>query len=135
MAARKLLAWSFKNVKKEAYNYAMEGKLVELAILAIVARKKVFKTLPKSYGAGIDGRMTILQCLKNQILSLVDKEMNLMAKFEHENVTQIRSKIMAMRLTAMLLQVCESAGDTIEEYLQSQQLVDVCILLPVPHFV
>lgn len=35
----------------------------------------------------------------------------------------------------MLLQVCESAGDTIEEYLQSKQLVDVCILILVPHFV
>lgn len=90
LAACKLLAWSSKNVKKEAFNYAMEGKLVDLAVLAIVARKKVFKTLPKS--AGIDGRMTILQCLKNQILSLVDEEMNLMAKFEHEKVTQIQSK-------------------------------------------
>ncbi|XP_058197891.1 uncharacterized protein LOC131313543 [Rhododendron vialii] len=44
LAACKLLAWSSKNVKKEAYNYATEGKLVELAI---VAQKKVFKPFPK----------------------------------------------------------------------------------------
>ncbi|KAF7144754.1 hypothetical protein RHSIM_Rhsim04G0073200 [Rhododendron simsii] len=37
----KLLALSSKNVAKEAYNYAAEGKLTEFAVLLMVAHKKV----------------------------------------------------------------------------------------------
>ncbi|KAG5517207.1 hypothetical protein RHGRI_037838 [Rhododendron griersonianum] len=127
LAACKLLACSSENVEKEAYCYGMEGKLVELAVLLIVARKQVFTpvTFHRNDGAVISTRMTILQCLKNQILSLVDEEMKPMNKFEHGRVIQIQSKIMALRSTALLLKVFESAGDSIEEYLQLQQPVDV----------
>lgn len=37
----KLLALSSKNIAKEAYNYAVEGKLTEFAVLLMVALKKV----------------------------------------------------------------------------------------------
>ncbi|XP_058185884.1 uncharacterized protein LOC131303106 isoform X1 [Rhododendron vialii] len=126
LAACKLLAWSSENVEKEACYYCMEGKLVELAVLLIVARKKVFVpiTFDRNDGAGIYG-VTILQCVKNQILSLVDEEMKLTAEFQHGKVIQIQDKIKVLRSTALLLEVFESAGDTIEEYLESQQPVDV----------
>lgn len=101
-----------------------------------MARKKVFVpiTFDRNDGAGIYG-VTILQCVKNQILSLVDEEMKLTAEFQHGKVIQIQDKIKVLRSTALLLEVFESAGDTIEEYLESQQPVDVCILIRVPCFV
>ncbi|KAI8538965.1 hypothetical protein RHMOL_Rhmol09G0144000 [Rhododendron molle] len=41
LKACKLLAWSSENVEKEAYYYAIEGKLTEFAILLMVAREEV----------------------------------------------------------------------------------------------
>ncbi|KAH7861552.1 hypothetical protein Vadar_027634 [Vaccinium darrowii] len=105
----KLLVESSNNIEEFAYYYAMEGKLVELAVLLIVAREKV-----------LNGRMMIPRCVSNQILSLID-EVILVGECKHGELAQIQQKMMSMSLTALLLEVFERAGHTIEEYLQSQQ--------------
>ncbi|KAF7147290.1 hypothetical protein RHSIM_Rhsim03G0009800 [Rhododendron simsii] len=63
LAVNKLLVESSNNIEEFAYYYAMEGKLVELAVLLFLLEKKV-----------LNGRMMFPQCIRNQILSLIDEE-------------------------------------------------------------
>ncbi|KAH7859925.1 hypothetical protein Vadar_007156 [Vaccinium darrowii] len=110
LATNKLLVESYNNIEEFALYYAMEGKLVELAVLLIVAREKV-----------LNGRMRIPQFVRNQILSLIGEQVKLAGECKHREVTEIQQKLMGMNSTALLLEVFERAGHTIGEYLQSQQ--------------
>ncbi|KAG5555582.1 hypothetical protein RHGRI_006283 [Rhododendron griersonianum] len=74
LAVNKLLVESSNNIEEFAYYYAMEGKLVELSVLLIFACEKVLK-----------GRMMIPQCIRNQILSLIDEGVKLMRECNIEN--------------------------------------------------
>ncbi|KAG5555583.1 hypothetical protein RHGRI_006283 [Rhododendron griersonianum] len=109
LVVNKLLVETSDNIEEFAYYYAMEGKLVELAVLLIVAREKV-----------LNGRMMIPQCVRDQILSLIDEEFKLMRECKHRELTQIQQKMMGMS-SSLLLEVFDRAGHTIGEYLQSQQ--------------
>lgn len=128
----KLLAWSTKDVGKEAYHYAVEGKFIELAFLLIVAREKVLVpiTFLRKDGTGLSGSTTLRECLRNQIVSLEYEATNLMGEVEFERSTQVPDKIMIMKSTALLLDVFERAGERIEEYLRVRQ-PNVC-MIPLP---
>ncbi|GMP75374.1 hypothetical protein CsSME_00032494 [Camellia sinensis var. sinensis] len=118
LAMNKLVAGFTKDVEEFAYHYAMEGKLIELAVLLIVAREKVLVpiTFHGKDGAGLNGSMTIHECLRNQCVSLINEEINLM---DQKTI---------MKLAMVLLEVFERAGSSIEEYHQLQlQQPDVCI--------
>lgn len=130
MASTKLIAGSSKDVEEEAYYCAMEGKLIDLAVLLIVAREKVLVplTFPSEDGAGSTRRMTIRQCVKDQIVTLIFEEIKLRREFKPEEFTQVQRNIMVMRAIGLLLEVFEKAGSTIDEYRQSQKF-KVCIVL------
>ncbi|KAH7858455.1 hypothetical protein Vadar_024060 [Vaccinium darrowii] len=116
-----LLAWSSKKVAKEAYHCAMKGKLIELAVLLIVARERVLVPVYREDGARLRGSMTLHQCVISQISSLFHEFIKLTGVPELGKFTQIRGKMMLMSSTAMLLEVFQRAGPAIEEYLQLQQ--------------
>ncbi|GMP65621.1 hypothetical protein CsSME_00026337 [Camellia sinensis var. sinensis] len=126
----KLVAGFTRDVEELAYHYATEGKLVELAVLLVVAREKVLVpiTFHGNNGAVLNGSMTIHECLKNQFVSLINEDINLMGQVKHEKLTQIHNKKTIMKLAMVLLEVFERAGNSIEEYHQLQlQQPDVCI--------
>ncbi|KAL7216902.1 hypothetical protein ACSBR1_028763 [Camellia fascicularis] len=118
----KLVAGFTRDVEELAYHYAMEGKLIELAVLLIVAREKVLVpiTFRGKDGAVLNGSMTIHECLKNQFVSLINEDINLMGQVKHEKLTQIHNKKTIMKLAMVLLEVFERAGNSIEEYHQLQ---------------
>ncbi|KAI7999521.1 hypothetical protein LOK49_LG09G00371 [Camellia lanceoleosa] len=122
LAMNKLVAGFTMDVEELAYHYAMEGKLIELAVLLIVAQEKVLVpiTFHGKDGAGLNGSMTIHECLRNQCLSLINEEINLMDQVEHEKLTRIHNKKTIMKLAMVLLEVFERAGSSIEEYHQLQ---------------
>ncbi|KAE9456045.1 hypothetical protein C3L33_12034, partial [Rhododendron williamsianum] len=132
----KLLALSSKNVAKEAYNYAAEGKLTEFAVLLMVAREKVLVpiTFSREDGDGWNGSTTVHQYLKNAIGSLVDEEFKLPGSIAKKKLAPTNWNKMVFRSTALVLEVFERAGDAIEEYLQLEHRC-VCRLIPAPCFV
>ncbi|XP_058217753.1 uncharacterized protein LOC131328834 isoform X2 [Rhododendron vialii] len=115
----KFLACSSKDVAKEAYHCARKGKLIELALLLIVAREKILVpiNLDVKGGVGSSGRTTILHWLQFQILILTHEE-KLMGDCKNGKLTKIRRKKMVMRSAALLLEVFERAGHAIEEIIQ-----------------
>ncbi|CAL5402904.1 unnamed protein product [Camellia sinensis] len=122
LAMYKLVAGFTRDVEELAYHYATEGKLVELAVLLVVAREKVLVpiTFHGNNGAVLNGSMTIHECLKNQFVSLINEDINLMGPVKHEKLTQIHNKKTIMKLAMVLLEVFERAGNSIEEYHQLQ---------------
>ncbi|KAH7841070.1 hypothetical protein Vadar_025147 [Vaccinium darrowii] len=123
LATCKLLSGVSNNIQEEAYYDAMEGKLSELAALLIVARENVLLpiTFHETDSSGLSGRMTIPECIRNQVFSLLDMEAELNKNDEPGKLAQIQEKIVIMRSTALLLEIFERAGHIIEEYMQSQQ--------------
>ncbi|KAG5542137.1 hypothetical protein RHGRI_021860 [Rhododendron griersonianum] len=123
LASTKLIAGSSKDVEEEAFYCAMEGKLIDLAVLLIVAREKVLVplTFPSEDGAGSTRRITIHQYVKDQIVTLIFEEIKLRREFKPEELTQVQRNIMVMRAIGLLLEVFEKAGSTIDEYRQSQK--------------
>ncbi|CAL5328362.1 unnamed protein product [Camellia sinensis] len=123
LAIPKLLAWFSKDIEELAYHYAMEGKLIELAMLLIVAREDVLVpiTFHGKDGAGLNGSTTIHECLKNQFVSLINEEISFMGEVKHGKFSQFHKKRKVMRLAMLLIEVFERAGNSIEEYLELQQ--------------
>ncbi|KAF5956758.1 hypothetical protein HYC85_003983 [Camellia sinensis] len=64
LAIAKLLAWFSKDIEELAYHYAMEGKLIELAMLLIVAQEDVL--VPITFH-GKDGAEYNFVCENNQL--------------------------------------------------------------------
>ncbi|KAL7193528.1 hypothetical protein ACSBR2_025191 [Camellia fascicularis] len=117
LAVAKLLARFSKDNEELAYHYAMEGKLIELAMLLIVAREDVLVpiTFHGKDGASLNESTTIHECLKNQFVSLINEEINFMGEVKHGKFSQIRKKRKVMRLAMLLIEVFERAGNSIEE--------------------
>ncbi|XP_058217747.1 uncharacterized protein LOC131328832 isoform X2 [Rhododendron vialii] len=117
--AIKFVACASKYVAKEGYHYARKAKLIELALLLIVAPKKILVpvNLYVEGGGGSSGRTTILHWLQFQILILTHEE-KLMGDCKNGKLTEIRRKKMVMRSAALLLEVFERAGHAIEEIIQ-----------------
>lgn len=128
----KFIACSSEDVAKEAYHYARKGKLIELALLLIVAREKIFVPIDLHVegGVGSSGRTTILHWLLFQILILSHEE-KLVGDCKNGKLTKIRREKMVMRSAALLLEVFERAGHAIEEIVQYLSPSPcVCVLIP-----
>ncbi|KAF7148201.1 hypothetical protein RHSIM_Rhsim03G0008000 [Rhododendron simsii] len=119
----KLLALSTENVGKIAYDYAMEGKLAEFAVLLTVAREKVLVpiTFSRHDGDGWDGSMTLHQGLEDEMGSLFHEECRLTGSFANKELTWIKRKKILLRSIALLLEVYERAGNAIEECIQLER--------------
>lgn len=126
LAVCKLLSGVSNNIEEEAYYCAMEGKLRELAALLIVARENVLLpiTFHGTNGSGLSG-MTIPQCVRNQVFSLIDEEAELKRNCKLGKLTHIQEKMEVMRSMALLLEIFEKVGHTIEEYLSRNSLMYV----------
>lgn len=133
MKACKLLAWSSKNVEKEAYYYAIEGKLTEFAILLMVAREKVLVPITFSIqdGDDWDGIMTLQQCLQKKLVPISDDWLRSRGLLGTKKTTWI---LTVLRSAALVLEVVERAGNSLEDYLMFEQH-SVCRLIRAPCFV
>lgn len=131
LKAVELLASSSKNVEKIAYYLAMDGHLVELAVLLTVAREKVFApiTFSRQNGDNWDGRMTLDQWLKFEVRSLHIQECKVMGPFAEKKLTWIERKKRLLDSIALLLDIFGKAGDAIEEYMKLERHC-VCKLIP-----
>ncbi|XP_058210268.1 uncharacterized protein LOC131322805 [Rhododendron vialii] len=123
LKACKLLAWSSENVEKEAYYYAIEGKLTEFAILLMVAREKVLVPITFSYqdGDDWDGIMTLQQCLQKKLVSISDKWLKSPGTLGRKKTTWILKSNAVLRSAALVLEVVERAGNSLEDYLKFEQ--------------
>lgn len=106
-----LLAWNTKQLDDVFYYYAMEGKLIEMAALLMVAREKV-----------LAAKMDIYQHIQEEILSITGDENELMKCNNGGRwASVIRDKRLGMMSALKLLEVFEKAGDRVEAYVQSVQ--------------
>lgn len=131
-----MLAWSSKDVEKEAYYYAIEGKLTEFAILLMVAREKVLVPITFSYqdGDDWDGIMTLQQCLQKKLVSISDESLKSPGKLGRKKTTWILKSNAVLRSAALVVEVVERAGNSLEDYLKFEQH-SVCRLIRAPCFV
>lgn len=123
LKAVELLASSSKNVEKIAYYYAMNGHLIELAVLLTVAREKVFApiTFSRQNGDNWIGRMTLEQWLKLELRLLHIQECKVLEPFAEKKSTWIERKKRLLESIALLLDVFGKAGNAIEEYMKLER--------------
>ncbi|KAH7844886.1 hypothetical protein Vadar_032670 [Vaccinium darrowii] len=129
LTACKLLAWSSKNVAKEAYSYVSKGKLTEFAVLLMVAREKVLLpiTFSRQDGDSWNGSMTIHQLLKYEYWSLFDEGFK-PGSHAKRKLTWVYWKKMSVWSTALVLEVFVRAGNAIEEYIQLEHHSEIAYL-------
>ncbi|XP_059638307.1 uncharacterized protein LOC132280183 isoform X4 [Cornus florida] len=125
----RLLAWNTKEVDKIFSHYAMEGELIEMATLLMVAREKL---IPLS--------MSIRKSIIEEIVGLTEDEIKLIGSHKNDKLveeivrlTQDESKLLginkigklvrslndikaAMTRGILLLEVFEKAGVALEKY-------------------
>ncbi|XP_059633044.1 uncharacterized protein LOC132275877 isoform X3 [Cornus florida] len=130
----RLLAWNTKEVDKIFIHYAMEGELIEMATLLMVAREKL---IPLS--------MSIRKSIIEEIVRLTEDEIKLIGSHKNDKLveeivglTQDESKLLginkigklvrslndikaAMTRGILLLKVFEKAGVALEKYRQLVQ--------------
>ncbi|XP_059633023.1 uncharacterized protein LOC132275869 [Cornus florida] len=130
----RLLAWNTKEVDKIFIHYAMEGELIEMATLLMVAREKL---IPLS--------MSIRKSIIEEIVGLTEDEIKLIGSHKNDKLveeivglTQDESKLLginkigklvrslndikaAMTRGILLLKVFEKAGVALEKYRQLVQ--------------
>uniref|UniRef100_A0A5B7AYL2 Uncharacterized protein n=1 Tax=Davidia involucrata TaxID=16924 RepID=A0A5B7AYL2_DAVIN len=126
METCRLLALNTKDIKEVICSYVKEGKFIELAILMMVARKKVMDpiTLQSKDGLTLKECMTFRQWVKSELAALIDEEYFFMGMKEEKQLIRTRKeKKVAMISTLLLVEIFERVGDTFEAYLQSKQNV------------
>ncbi|KAI8557998.1 hypothetical protein RHMOL_Rhmol04G0054600 [Rhododendron molle] len=123
LKACKFLAWSSKNVEKEVSYYAIEGKLTEFAILLMVARKKVLVPITFSIQDGDDWDrfMMLRQCLREILESISDEWLKSPGTLGRKKATWILKSNVVLRSAALVLEVVERAGNSLEDYLMFEQ--------------
>ncbi|XP_059656549.1 uncharacterized protein LOC132303340 [Cornus florida] len=138
LETNRLLAWNTKDVSNIFYDYAMEGELIPMAALLMVAREKIMapSTLQSKDSTGVEGGMMIRQCILKEIALLTDEEVELMCNVKNsthslENKKEVMQKSLplpthslkdkkeVMKMALLLLEVFDRAGDAIETYRQS----------------
>uniref|UniRef100_A0A5B7B9X3 Uncharacterized protein n=1 Tax=Davidia involucrata TaxID=16924 RepID=A0A5B7B9X3_DAVIN len=120
----RLLALNTKEISEVIRFYAKEGKLIELAILLMVARKKFMDpiTVQSKSGFTLKECMMFRQCITIELAALIDEEYSLMGLDEKkEFIAMCREKRVAMISILHMLEIFERAGHSIEEYLHSMQ--------------
>uniref|UniRef100_A0A5B6YSH7 Uncharacterized protein n=1 Tax=Davidia involucrata TaxID=16924 RepID=A0A5B6YSH7_DAVIN len=118
----KLLAWNTKEVNEVFYHYAMEGKLIEMAALLMVAREKVMASsmFQGEDFSGLDGSMSIRQSILKEITLLTDEEIKLIGNSKRcKSVQMVKDKKAVMTLGLLLLELFERDCDAIDTYRQT----------------
>ncbi|XP_058211371.1 uncharacterized protein LOC131323543 isoform X2 [Rhododendron vialii] len=114
LEVNKLLARKTKRVDDVFYYYALEGKLIEMTALLMVARKRVM--------AGFEGSMDIRQHLFDEMTWITHDETRLMGHGNGgKSVRGFKDKKEVIMSAFVLLEVFEKAGDRIEAYVRSVQ--------------
>ncbi|XP_059633314.1 uncharacterized protein LOC132276076 [Cornus florida] len=120
LETNRLLAWNTKDVNNIFYHYAMEGKLIPLAALLLVAREKIMApSMLSKDGSVLEGDVMIRQCILDKS-ALLDEEVELMCIGKKRN-QKIKNKKTVMKMVLLLLEVFARTGDAIETYRQSVQ--------------
>ncbi|VFQ84246.1 unnamed protein product [Cuscuta campestris] len=118
----RLIALKTNKIEKEALNYAMEGKVVEFAILLMVASEKVLRT-PLSPEIKNDTRGT----LSGEIFFLFSDLAATLAQIQQKgscNTSELQKcmeKKVKLKQILVLLQIFETIGDKLAKYLQFEQ--------------
>ncbi|RAL46184.1 hypothetical protein DM860_016617 [Cuscuta australis] len=121
----RLLAQKTKRVEREAYIYAMEGKVVELVILLMVASEKVLRT-PLS----LENNNNLCRTLSDNVLSLISEVVASLVLLQQNvssdddttiEVQKCMEKKAKLEQIMVLLQIFETIGDKLAEYLQLEQ--------------
>ncbi|KAI8535125.1 hypothetical protein RHMOL_Rhmol10G0151000 [Rhododendron molle] len=120
LKACNLVAWSSENVEKEAYYYAIEGKLTEFAILLMVARKEVLVPITFSIQDG-DEIMALQQSFQKKLVSISDEWLKSPGTLGRKKATWILKSNVVLRSAALVLEVVERAGNSLEDYLMFEQ--------------
>ncbi|XP_059637031.1 uncharacterized protein LOC132279119 [Cornus florida] len=120
LETNRLLAWNTKDVSNIFYNYAIEGELIPMAALLMVAREKIMapSMLQSKDSTGVEGGMMIHQCILKEIALLTDEEVELVGNVK-DSTHRLKNKKAAMNMALLLLKVFDRAGDAIETYRQS----------------
>jgi hypothetical protein len=112
LEVNRLLALNTKRVEDIFYSYAMEGKLIEMAALLMVAWEEVM--------GGSGGNMDIRQLLIEEIASITCDEIKLMGcRKGGKWVPVFKDKKLVMASALELLEIFERAGDSIAAYVRS----------------
>uniref|UniRef100_A0A5B7BDR9 Uncharacterized protein n=1 Tax=Davidia involucrata TaxID=16924 RepID=A0A5B7BDR9_DAVIN len=120
----RLLALNTKEIEEVIRFYAKRGKVTDLAVLLMVARKKFMDpiTLLDKDGFTLKGCMTFRRCIRSELAALINIEYGIMGLNEEEELFEVcRERKMVMMSTLLMLEIFERAGDAIDEYLQSKQ--------------
>ncbi|XP_059635810.1 uncharacterized protein LOC132277993 [Cornus florida] len=120
LETNRLLAWNTKDVSNIFYHYAMEGKLIPVATLLMVAREKIMapSTMQSKDFCGLGGGMMIRQCILEEMASLTNEEVKLTCIGSYSN-QRLKNKKALMTIALLLLEVFDKAGDAIETYRRS----------------
>ncbi|XVF28264.1 hypothetical protein REPUB_Repub15cG0014800 [Reevesia pubescens] len=106
-----------KEVEKEIYHYAEEGKLIEIAVLLMVAQKEVMSpSLFESLcGSTLDGSKSLRDFILSKIISLQVSET--ISVYNED----LKNKLETMMSMLQLLEVFERLGDKIDSYCSQHQ--------------
>lgn len=118
----RLLAHKTNGIETEAFNYAMEGKIVEFSILLMVASGKVLRT-PLS----LENKNNLGKTLSDKIYSLFSDVVASLARLQQKvscNTSELQKcteKKAKLKQILVLLQIFETIGDKLAEYLRLEQ--------------
>ncbi|XVF28263.1 hypothetical protein REPUB_Repub15cG0014700 [Reevesia pubescens] len=117
LEGNKLIFRATKEVEKEIYHYAEEGKLIEIAVLLMVARKEVMSpSLFESFcGSTLDGSKSLRDFVLSKIISLQVSETRSVYNED------LKNKLETMMSMLQLLEVFERLGDKIDSYCSQHQ--------------
>uniref|UniRef100_A0A5B6ZLY6 Uncharacterized protein n=1 Tax=Davidia involucrata TaxID=16924 RepID=A0A5B6ZLY6_DAVIN len=123
----RFLAWNTEQFKEVVRPYAQEGKLIELAILLMVAREKVMAPIKvqrkdEPDGCTLSGYMTLRECIKCELEDIIDCEYRLFGRKDYKEVARLyKVQKMVIKSSLLLLEIFERAGDAFEAYLKLEQ--------------
>ncbi|KAJ7970192.1 hypothetical protein O6P43_008414 [Quillaja saponaria] len=126
----RLLFWNTDETEYEIYQYAKEGKVAELAVLLLVAGKKIMSPFIfekiRNFSAP-HGSKTLRQYITSEIASLTGLRTRLVHETgSHAFLQTCNDKLATMTSMLMLLEVFERVGDKIMAYYIHHSADDVC---------
>ena len=126
----RLLAWETNELGEEIFCYTQHGRLVELAVLLLVAREKVTSvSLVKKSSLSqndhdsscLDHCVTLREFIISELARLSALQVKLEICCEDDKLSSsCKEKQNLMMSALLLLEIFERAGKTIESYLQNQ---------------
>ncbi|KAJ7970213.1 Ankyrin-3 [Quillaja saponaria] len=120
----RLLFWNTEGIEYEIYRYAKEGKVLELAVLLLVAPKKVLSPSIFENMTNFScphGNTTLRQYITSEIASLTTLRTRLVHEIgSYALLQKCNDKLAKMKSMLMLLELFERAGDKITAYIQQK---------------